>query len=220
MSSRIMNFFRSFDKTFLSFIILVTINNLNTIILHNAIEKKNEKYVVTKYGELMIDLPTSLRASHFITHVLYNISSEYWYYAVVLAAWIDYSNSLFYRPVRKFNQSVDDYNELFKPIKEKQKTYYKEDCVKTMYNIWIKSLTFNKTQYCQNGIYEKSINDIESSVRAIIRCLRNKNFNIKKPTLNEMNNANSNIEIITNAFENALLVAFPEMLFELNDHNQ
>ena len=134
------------------------------------------KLCVTDIGEIMAHLHLSIRAGHFLSHVVRNLPNKassksdnrseseqgedegeeeleiyIWYTACVLAAWMDTTNSLFYYSNRKPNQTPDEYAGQKAIEKERHSEFFEDDCAKTMLNVWFSSWTRADTSH--NSFY-------------------------------------------------------------------
>lgn len=198
-------------------------NDTEFLIKHKALERlSNNDIIVTKIGDIMAQLPCSIRAGHFLALVLTDKNLKpSWYTAVTIASWIDMGVPMFYRINRRPKESYDNFESRSLELEESQKEYMKEDCLITMLNIWFSSWVEayhhgGLREWCKkNGIFEKTMRDMTSSVNHIISSLSNLRFEVPIPNTEECNEILDNLVDIKKSLVGYLRVAFSDWEFSL-----
>jgi len=153
-------------------------------------ESDDDSYVtlrVTKIGNYICKFPLSISAGQFMAMVLTTLPKDYWYTGAIIAAWIDESNSIFYRPARKPRQTQQDYTKLLDETMDKQREVYENDCMDTMVTIWYKAWSENPTtktfhEWCKtNAIFDRTITSIQSNVKHIMKTAKDMGHPIEEP---------------------------------------
>lgn len=142
---------------------------------------------VTAIGMMMLKFPCSIRAGQFMSHVLLEMEEKYYYTGAVIAAWMDESNDIFYRPAKRPRQSEEDFCEIRDTIRSAQAEFYSNDCLETMLKAWYVQLTECKSKkeistWCREyHLFDKMITSIHSNVQSIIKAAKELGYEINKP---------------------------------------
>ena len=190
------------------------------LIRHGALMLNNRVIVVTELGKIMAHLPLSIRASHFMSIVVKNIPSQFWYTACVVAAWMDSASSLFFRPGRKPQENPMMYNDRLMLIQELQSEFHESDCIKTTLNIWFTSWTVPKNYkggfygWCNdNGLFGRTLKDMNNDVNHIISALGGLGFNVEVPNVEQCTSALQNLSGLIAGLIPAMEIAFADWVF-------
>lgn len=190
------------------------------LVKHGALTLHNRKIVVTELGQIMAHLPLSIRASHFVAIVVKTVPQQFWYTAIVSAAWMDSSSSIFFRPGRKSQEHPMTYNDRLAHVQELQSEFYESDCIKTMLNAWFSSWIVPKNYkggfygWCNdNGLFGRTLKDMNNDVNHIISALSGIGFNVDVPSVEECKGALQNLSGLIDALIPAMQMAFADWVF-------
>ena len=90
----------------------------------HGIIKKTEKnnYQLTPIGKIISKVKLSLLSNKFLIDVILHEDPDIWYYALLIATWIDLTDPIFYKPKRKYKEPEESY---IKRCSEIMSLYYK-----------------------------------------------------------------------------------------------
>jgi HrpA-like RNA helicase len=201
-----------------------------SFLVNNEALKYNEEgeLTITPIGELIANLPLSIKAGHFLASFITTTQENNfnWYIACIVATWIDCNTSVFFRPSKKPRETVEAYEHRLDDLREKQSEFYSSDCLSTMLNVWFASwvephqgkLQFN--QWCiNNGIFDKTLKEMNNLTKHIIKSLKDINIQIKEPTIDECSELYTYIEECKNAMIPYLIKTFREWVFVRRDYS-
>lgn len=200
------------------------------LIKHGAleyVEGENDEggVVVTKLGDIMAQLPCSIRAGHFLALVLTDESlpkvGYSTYVAVTIASWIDMNVPVFYRISRRARESQDDFGARKTELEESQREFMKEDCLITFLHIWfsswVESSKSSLREWCkQYGIFEKTLQDMTSSVNHMISSLSALRIEIPIPDNDGCKEILENLTSVKNSLLKHLRISFSDWEFTLS----
>jgi len=194
---------------------------------------------VSPVGEIMAHLHLSIRAGHFVSYVMRNLPAcenllllngndhngrevdlHLWYTTCVLAAWMDSSSSLFYRPLKKAWETTDEYQAKLSVLRENSSEFYEVDCAQTMLNVWFSSWaredgsTNGFYAWCkQNGVFDRTLREIQQDVDHTVASLAKLGFVVPIPTLEECAAMQDDVSLLMNRLTPAIQIAFYDWIF-------
>lgn len=195
-------------------------DDIEYLVDHDCLKEiENQSFAVTDIGEIVTYLPLSVKAGRFLSEVLIQKTDMATIYvACVIAAWIDYKSTVFRRISKKPRESNFDFQLRMDELKDLQMSFYKSDCCLTMLNVWLQSWTYSENisfaKWCaKNGIYEKGLKDIQSSVNHIIASLSGMGLNVVSPNMTQHSDIADNIDSIYNELKPKLAKCFMQYTF-------
>lgn len=128
---------------------------------------------------------------------------------------------MFFRPTRKPRESEDIFNERVGTNRVKQIEFYEGDCITTFLNVWLssqiypeKATYFSMKKWCaENGIYDIALSDINTSVKNIIKTLKNLGYNVNVPDTKSFSGLHQNVCSLVAPFFPYLELGFSENIF-------
>jgi hypothetical protein len=187
----------------------------------------------------MAHLHLSIRAGHFVSYVMRNLPAcenllflngndnngkeidlYLWYTTCVLAAWMDSSSSLFYRPLKKAWETTDEYQAKLSVLRENSSEFYEADCAQTMLNVWFSSWAREDGSsngfyaWCkQNGVFDRTLREIQQAVDHTVASLAKLGFVVPIPTLEECAAMQEDVSFLMDRLTPAIQIAFYDWIF-------
>lgn len=129
-----------------------------------------EKIQLTDNGLLYSKLNLSLNAGSFLVGVLNERDASLLYPAIVIAAYMDVSGGIFYRPKRAFKEDADTYARRVEETNAKQSMYIDDfvDTIETALAVW-----FDDPDYGTYGLYSKNMLIWKKTVKRLSGTLTN-----------------------------------------------
>jgi hypothetical protein len=197
----------------------------NECLNYGGSDVPNVDLSVTPLGNIVTKLPCSVRAGRFLVRVCQALPSETWYFASLIAAWIDLNGTIFYRPTRRPRESMESYNDRLSEIRSVQSEFYSKDCLETLLKAWILcSPACNEgrralREWCTaTGIYDRAIVDLDRSLTGIIKTMRGCGYNIRIPSVEALTRSLPDISKIKTTYSSLLKEVFAGWRFTANGY--
>jgi HrpA-like RNA helicase len=191
---------------------------------YKTFEEELSNCNVTGIGNIISQLPLSIRSAHFLALSLTTIDPQFWYVAIVTSVWIDTTTPIWFRPARRHRQSNDEYDAQVEQIRELNEEFFEIDCFRTILNMWMSSksqIPIHKGGFhgwCKDkGIFDKTMKEMQNAVDAIIGTVAKLGFEVVIPNAEECALHLEDLNVLANGIIPCLTLVFREWIFEKNE---
>lgn len=164
-------------------------HTVDILIEHGFVTINGNQLELTDLGNLMTRLSLSLKSVGFLYDVLQHVSQKYWYYAIVIASWMNINGGIFYYPRKKFKESIEAYNARIEELTDRQNEFrdkYEDTLTETLGVCMHLNISKEKIP----GLYSKNIRMIHKLTYRIINSIKELGYHVKasnqQPSVNNI----------------------------------